>query len=360
MDYLRAILVPFRPTSLLMIGMFTLIITFVLTMARFAGLVGIWGVVAALLLDVWVLKYCYVLIEHIADGAQEPPVMDTDMLSPFEIRPWLQAMLLGAGAMLCHEIGGDEGKWLAVAMLAMLPASAALLAMGENVFQAMNPLAWWRVIRGFGPFYLGLLCVLAAIAGMYWLMVYRWHPPLVVLVGVTLLCQVGFFGFIGSSIWLRRRQLGFEPSRSPERAAERAESERVKLRTRMLDDLFQQVRTGKHVDATAPLAAWLRDQDESLVVRDSLHVAERTLNWDIPAALNPIGSTLIRHLLRFGRPDAALSVFELFRRRSTQFTMDSAADLRTLADYAESVGKEDLAQVMRLETPVFHPGHSHK
>jgi hypothetical protein len=35
--------------------------------------------------------------------------------------------------------------------------------------------------------------------------------------------------------------------------------------------------------------------------------------------------------------------------------MDSAPDLRTLAEYAESIGRESLAQSMRLETPVFHP-----
>ena len=35
--------------------------------------------------------------------------------------------------------------------------------------------------------------------------------------------------------------------------------------------------------------------------------------------------------------------------------MDSAADLRTLAEYAESTGRDELAQSMRLETPVFQP-----
>jgi hypothetical protein len=35
--------------------------------------------------------------------------------------------------------------------------------------------------------------------------------------------------------------------------------------------------------------------------------------------------------------------------------MDSAADLRTLAEYADSTGREALAQTMRLETPVFRP-----
>ena len=52
--------------------------------------------------------------------------------------------------------------------------------------------------------------------------------------------------------------------------------------------------------------------------------------------------------------DVALAIFEMFRQQSARFTMDSAADLRTLAEYAESVGKEELAQSMRLETPIHH------
>ena len=73
-------------------------------------------------------------------------------------------------------------------------------------------------------------------------------------------------------------------------------------------------------------------------------------------ALNPIGSTLIRHLLRAGRPDAALAVFEILRaalaRTSRWIPRD---DLRTLAEYAESAGRDELAASMRLETPVYQP-----
>jgi hypothetical protein len=111
---------------------------------------------------------------------------------------------------------------------------------------------------------------------------------------------------------------------------------------------------GKHVDATAPLARWLADLDAEYVVRDGLHVAERALAWKSIPALNPIGSTLIRHLLRFGHADSALAVYQMFRARTPEFTMDSAQDLRTLADHAESLGRAELAQSMRLETPVLH------
>ncbi len=76
---------------------------------------------AALFLLIWVFKYCYVLIEHLADGATEPPVMDTDMLSPFETRPWIQAALLFGGGWVCYQIGGTAGIALGVVLLALLP-----------------------------------------------------------------------------------------------------------------------------------------------------------------------------------------------------------------------------------------------
>jgi hypothetical protein len=131
--------------------------------------------------------------------------------------------------------------------------------------------------------------------------------------------------------------------------------ERIKERAKMVDDVFQLVRIGKHVDATAPLARWLNDTDPEHISKDAYHVAEQALLWESLAALNTLGSTLIRHLMRYGRPDAALAVFEILRKRAPNFTMDSVTDLRTLAEFAESNGREALAQSIRLETPVIHP-----
>jgi hypothetical protein len=56
-----------------------------------------------------------------------------------------------------------------------------------------------------------------------------------------------------------------------------------------------------------------------------------------------------------GRPDTALLIFERLRSRLPTLTLDSADDLRTLVEYAESVGREELAVSMRLETPIHHP-----
>jgi pentatricopeptide repeat protein len=347
MDHLRVLQVPFNPTCLMLVGIASVLLSFF----AFAGMYGILG---TLILQVWIFKYCYVLIEHLANGRPEVPVLSTDMLSPFEIRPWVQAAIITAGATLCWSIGGRAGIALGIVLTLLLPASIATLGVGERPWHAVNPQTLFRVIRGLGPYYLGLLVAMVlytAISGL----VATWAPFAVLSHAADLLLEISFFALIGGALWFRRAQLGFEPERSPERSAARTESERAKVRARMIDDVFQQVRLGKHVEATRPLADWMRDLDGDYATRDALYVAEQAVRWDTTAALNPIGSTLIRHLLRAGRPDSALCVFRLLRERSRAFTMDSADDLRTLAEYADSLGMQELAASMRMETPVFHP-----
>lgn len=345
MDHLRVLLVPFRATSLMLIGVFALIFS-ILSM-------NIYGQIISVLVQGWVLKYCYVLLEHIADGAIEPPVMSADMISPTEIRPWVQLALVVLGVSACMALSGGAQIVLAIALLALLPATIAVLGVGEPFFQAVNPLMLFRLIRGLGPYYLLILAsilvyaVFLAVLARLGVWTILWHAAILV-------CELSFFSLIGGCMYLRRHQLGIEPSRSPERTAAREEAERVKVRARMMDDVFQQVRIGKHVEATRPLANWFRDLDGPTAVRDAQHVVSQALGWDQVGSLNTITSTLIRHLLRAGRPDAALATFERVRQREPALTLDSADDLRSLADYAEGAGREELATSLRLETPIHH------
>jgi pentatricopeptide repeat protein len=347
MDHLKVLLVPFHVTSLILIGVFSILFTIF-----DAG--GLYGIIAQLIAQIWVVKYCYVLIEHIADGALEPPVMSTDMLSPFEVRPWVQLAIVVAGTMLCVKIGGGAGLVLAGVLLTLLPASIAVLGVGEPFYQAVNPLILLRLIRGLGPYYLLILVSIPLYAGILLLML-KFDAWNLALHAVSIAIEISFFSLIGGCLYLRRHELGFEPSRSPERTAARDEAERVKERARMIDDVFQQARIGKHVEATRPLAKWLSSLDGATAALDAQFVAGQVLKWDGTAGLNTIGSTLIRHLLRAGRPDAALAVFGRLRERSPTLTLDSPEDLRALIEYAQSTGREELATTMRLETPVIRP-----
>jgi pentatricopeptide repeat protein len=347
MDYLRVLLVPFHATSLILVAVFALLLSI-------CGAAGFYGMFAQLFMQIWVIKYCYALLEDVADGGSDPPVMSTDMVSPLEVRPWVQLTILIVAVLTCRLAGGTAAWILAILFLALLPASIGVLGIGEPFYQAVNPLLLWRLIRGLGPLYLGILAAMPLYLAVIWAASHLgvWS---ILQHAAGLLCQLSFFSLIGGSIYLRRRQLGIEPSRSPERAAAREETERVKLRARMIDDVFQQVRIGKHVEATRPLAKWLSGLDGETAARDAQYIAAQALGWESPAGLNTLASTLIRHLLRAGRPDAALAIFARLRERAPTLTLDSSDDLRSLADYAEASGRTELAVSMRLETPVFRP-----
>src|SRR5262245_20739250 len=120
MDHLRVLLVPYHLTSLIVIGVFALLFTIL-------GAAGLYGLISSVLVQGWVLKYCYVIIEHLADGATEPPVMSTDMLSPTEIRPWVQLGLIVIGVSAVSALSGNAQIVLAVVLLALLPATVAVL-----------------------------------------------------------------------------------------------------------------------------------------------------------------------------------------------------------------------------------------
>ena len=347
MDYLRVLLVPFLPASLLLVAVFAPL----MWLMTFAGL---YGIIGSLFLHIWMFKYCFVLIEHLADGAPEPPVMSVEMLSPLEIRPAVQLGIVLADVGLCAQVDGAARTALAAVLAALVPAQLAILGLGERPWQAVNPLTLLRMIKGLGAHYLLLLGLASAYCALLWLL-WRSPAPITLDYAIALFCEISLFALIGGSLYLRRRQLGTEPSRTPERAAARAEAERVKERDRMIDEVFQLVRVGRHVDATKPLAEWFRADADEHIVDDACRVAERALRWNSPNGLNTVGSTLLRYLMRAGHRETALAVFERLRAVSPTLTLDSAEDLRALADYAESLGRKQLAQSMRLETPVVRP-----
>jgi hypothetical protein len=353
MDYLRVIKVPIHPTTLILVCIVAPVASFLVwgLLNTPAGLIAVIGL---LFLQFWIFNYCFALIERIANGLFDPPVLDNEMLSPFETRPWIQVALIVGGGVLCWRLAGAAGTLLGLVLVLWIPVSIAILGFGERARETLNPLTVYRLVRGLGPHYLVMLGTMLGGVGLVIALILI-APPAIVSVTLVLLYEIVFAAVIGGAMYVRRQKIGYEATRSPERMAAREEAERDKERAKMLDVVFTNVRVGKHVDATAPLADWLRDADAEQAIRDSYHVAEKALSWGNPAALNTIGSTLIRHLLRFGRPDAALAVFERLRGETANFTMDSAADLRTLAEYADSMGRDTLAASMRLETPVFQP-----
>ncbi|MGA2365786.1 MAG: hypothetical protein ABSG12_09865, partial [Steroidobacteraceae bacterium] len=87
-SFLRYLALPARPVGLILIGVLS--IGFALCMRA-----GLLGLPLQLILLSWLFKYGYVLLEQVAHGAREPPVLAIEMLNPAsEQRPLVQLALV--------------------------------------------------------------------------------------------------------------------------------------------------------------------------------------------------------------------------------------------------------------------------
>src|SRR5690349_9713677 len=85
---LRYLAVPLRTAPLLLIGTFS-----VLLMVAFKA--GFIGIPLALILLSWFSKYCFVVMDHVAEGAVEPPTMSVEMVNPLsEQRPLILLLMM--------------------------------------------------------------------------------------------------------------------------------------------------------------------------------------------------------------------------------------------------------------------------
>jgi hypothetical protein len=339
MDLTRVLLVPFQATVLMLVAVFSV----VLTVLEYGGVLGLFGI---LFVFIWLFKYSFVLAEHVADGRREAPVLDINMLSPAEFRPWALAGIAGGGYLLSRHVGSPFGEIIWVFVTMLLPACIAVLAAGDNPLQALNPIKLMRVMFGMGFYYLLFAALQSAEFFLVQYVISKqavWHVVAWALVQLLILSQ---FSFIGGMMYLRRQDLGWVPTISPERTAEREEKEREERRARMVDEVYQKVRVGKHIDATAPLAQWFLENITHANV-DASYVVEQAKRWDSAGAMVAIGSTLVRHLMRAGRKDLALSVFSTLRREYPGLELDDPADAATLAEYARSTGRSRLAESLQ-------------
>jgi hypothetical protein len=236
------LLLPARPAGLLFIGI--LAIGFAL-----CSLAGLLGVPMLLVLSACLFTYGYVLLEHVAHGAREPPVLAIEMLNQAtEHRPLLQFAILGLGWLALRSVAPRLGAVPTAALealaLAALPASVAVLALDRAFWRAADPLALWQVARALGASYLAIVA-LALLYGFGLAALSRYAPlPSWLLHTIAIYAWLSLFAFIGGALFEHRDDLGLEAMYAPERLALRAQAQVERDRDRFLDGVFAQARSG--------------------------------------------------------------------------------------------------------------------
>jgi hypothetical protein len=239
---LRYLLLPARPAGLLLIAVLTL----GFTLCSFASY---FGLPMFLVFASWLSVYGYVLLEHVAHGAHEPPVLSLDMANPVsEHRPLVQLLIVGAVWLAIRALSAHIGALATAALealaLAALPACIAVLAIADTFWQAVNPLALWQVMRAMGVSYLVIVGV-ALLAGFG--MLGLAHTDALVsweLEALGIYAWLALFSLIGGALFEHRMNLGFEAMHAPERLARRLQVQLDAERDRFVDGVFAQARGG--------------------------------------------------------------------------------------------------------------------
>jgi len=318
---LRYLLLPARPAGLLLIGVLTLGFAF-------SGSSGMFGLPMFLVLASWLFMYGYVLLEHVAHGAREPPVLSVEMVNPVaEYRPLVQLIIVGAVWLAIRALSAHIGA-LATAMLealalAALPACAAVLAIADTFWHAINPLALWHVVRALKSSYLIVVAV-ALLAGFGLAALARtgalasWE-----LEALLIYAWLALFALIGGALFEHRAELGLEAIHAPERLAQRLQRQLDAERDRFVDGVFAQARGGNLRGAWQTIEQRLEAEQQQRDVYEWLNV--RLARHEDQRLGNRLAQAWIHRLLGHDNGRAV----ELVRER---LTLDAAFHPRTHAE----------------------------
>jgi hypothetical protein len=319
------------------------------TLLAVTGLVGyeaaILRIIPAFFLLSWLLKYAFAVLDRAANGRLEPPVPSVEMLGPFEPRPLLLLLLCAAVYEVTTLIGGAPRIFILIAYLALLPASVGVLGVTEEIIAAINPLVLLRSVWALGWYYLLILAIIASYAFAFSFLkrIPMWNIAWYALLELAVL---SIFGLIGGTIFVRRERLGFEPRSSPERKAIAAEIDRIKRRSRVLDEAYGFIRIGEYRRAVDPLRQWLSSQDEEHVAIDVRAIMTQASQWNSNRGLAAVSQCVIAYLIHIAKLDLALETLDSTLRQVPGYALDSEEETVLLSRRAMALGNPQLARTM--------------
>jgi hypothetical protein len=321
---------------------------------------GIMGVPLGFLLASWFFKYCFILLDSIVSGAEEPPVLSIEMVNPVdEQRPLAQALLIAAGAWLAVELGRltvPALGWLTGAvLLVMLPASIAVLGMSGNIVRAAWPPELLSLIRGIGRDYILLLASIAAIAMLIYAVAATGAPYWL----STAALQLGLlviFALVGGALYEHRLELGIEFRSARERLAERTEREHASARASAMDNAYARFRVKKPLEGWQEIQSWLKLHGHAEDLTDKLLLEHRAVlviasGWDDVRPADRLTDDLVG--LYFARRETgrALETVEERLASNPAYRPGNAAQAARLMELAAAAGKRALRRQLETGPP---------
>lgn len=325
----------------------SLIIVFAIGIA-IAESAGLLGLALGLILLSWYSKYAFILFDHVVSGVQEPPALDIQMVNPAdEQRPLAMLCILAGMYWACHAVSGYVGVWagrVATGLLLFcLPACAAVLGLESDVFKALNPASWFRIVSGLRGLYLVLIGLIAVyvfvIIGITRLDL--WRP---VQLALLLFSGLSIFSLLAGFLYERRDEVGIDVVHSPEKTEARKVAVDTTAAAKLVDTAYGQMRASQHVEAWKTLMDWLDSRGHDL--KDYEWLSSRIDAWSDQRYLDRIAEEYVDRLMAANRNSVALEVAGRALKRNPQFRPKSARATLRLAHIAASGGASRIARAL--------------
>jgi hypothetical protein len=318
-----------------------------LALSDAAGLLG-WPLRILVSLSLW--RYAYEVLKRVAQGRPTfaPPGMES--MNPFgDFSLVLHFGVFGALALLFGEprlLGDGPGSALLrwggfAALVIMFPASAALMALTDDIAAALSPRRIAMLMQVLKRAYLPLLGFAVAVL----LLTSILHTlPLLLPIRAWLAASaevwslLAVFTLIGSAVRGRRDVLDIPGEKEPEE--ERLSREAREDWRRQLDLAYASIRSGLAAQGYRTIRQLVAGADATVEVQQ--WVLDEMFKWEDRSHALAFASTFVERLLQMQEQHRALEIAAQCGRYGGGVALDRKT-AASLAEYARSLGKHGVA-----------------
>lgn len=354
----RYLAMPLRTAPLLLIGTFSVL----LIVAAKAGLIGI---PLALILLSWFSKYSFVLMDRLAEGVTEPPVLSTEMVNPLDEQRPMILLLMAIGLFYATDsasywIGQTGALVLMFAVGALLPAVVAVQGATGTVVQSLNP----RRVLGLIARLRGDYILILGFIALVWLFS-RFVVgsgigdmlPLVLRIALLMYAWLAMFSLIGGVLFERRFDIGLDDVNTPESLAADADGDETpdeRVRDREMDRIYAEWRGGAHANAWQSVMSIVDKGSDQLVELRWLY--QRAAQWPDGRLADRLAREILPRLLVKRITGEAIDLARERLKKNPKFRPTGSADLLTLVQLARSAGDRATARLLLQDFSTLYPG----
>lgn len=262
-EVLREITYPWRTLSLGLALVFTT--TFVFVAIALIQLGSVFVILGGSLLFLFVpvyFRYLLYVLEARAAGRQAP-VLAVEMVEPWNNLRLLAPPVLYTSGYIATLVMVPEQAWLQLAyvaaLLAVLPASLAILAITRSALESLHPMAIVRTMRACGPRYAFVPAVIVLIGGILVLPVSAALPGVMRLLAAN---YVVMLLFTLTASLLREKSLAtdIDIGAPAERSAAEDDIMVQKARQRVANHAYGMISRGNRAGGFAHIDTWLASE----------------------------------------------------------------------------------------------------